>query len=105
MRAPNQQTSKNKGEAKMRKKISTARAFVVATASVFLSALYGMPAWGASGVLGQAGQQACPPCPSQGFLTGTAGYAVRWLLVLALFAGSMALAFALGRSRKRAEES
>jgi len=65
-------------------------------------------AWAASGpngLLGQAATNSCP-CPAgTSFLTSTAGYAVRWLLIIAFFVLSAVASFALGRSRKRAEQT
>lgn len=77
-----------------------------ASAAVLMSAaLWASPAAALDPLVAQLGGETCPPCPSQGFLTGSAGYAVRWLLVIALFVLTSILAFALGRSRKRAEQS
>lgn len=74
-------------------------ASLAVTASAWASA-------GPAGILAQAGPNVCPcPPPQPGFLTGTAGYAFRWLLVIAFFILTAVAAFALGRSRKQAEQA
>lgn len=90
-----------KSSASVRKLFRTA----VSAAVLVSAALWAGPAAALDPLVAQAGGGTCPPCPSQGFLTGSAGYAVRWLLVIALFVLTSILAFALGRSRKRAEQS
>lgn len=82
--------------------------WVISASVVAASLAVTATAWASSGPLGILAQAApsCPACPAgSGFLTGTAGYVVRWLLILALFIITAVAAFALGRSRKRAEQA
>ncbi len=83
--------------------------WLVSAAAMLVSLCVTASAWASTGPLGilaQAGGADTCPCPGQsGFLTGTAGYAVRWLLIIALFVITCVAAFALGRSRKRAEQA
>ncbi len=89
-------------------KISTVLRWLAAAASAGAALAVTASAWAASGplaVLAQAGPGGCP-CPGQsGFLAGTAGYAVRWLVIIVIFVLSAVGAYALGRSRKRAEQA